>query len=134
MACPVPSFPYVLVNRSLLCNCHLKSGLTYLLKSLSSCTPSNRFTMYFIKNSACNHYMSTFGLTGTPTPPNQLLPHQHVFDIFLIDTSACVLLSNSSDAVLPLNPNALLKLFQSISSQSPNSPNSPFFPYCVAYQ
>ena len=28
MAHPVPSYPYVLVNRSLLCNCHLESGLT----------------------------------------------------------------------------------------------------------
>ena len=32
MACPVPSHDYVLVNRSILCNCHMESGLTYLLK------------------------------------------------------------------------------------------------------
>ena len=37
MAHPVPSYPYALVNRSLLCNCHLESGLTYLLESLGSC-------------------------------------------------------------------------------------------------
>ena len=134
MACPVPSFPYVLVNRSLLCNCHLESGLTYLLKSLGSCTPSDIFTMYFTINSAFNHYMSTFGLTGTPIPPSQLLPHQNVFEIFLNDTSQPVLVPNSSDTVLPLNPpDTLLELFQSISSQSTNFPNSPFS-YCVAYQ
>ena len=59
MACPVPSFPYILINRSLLCNCHLESGLTYLLKFLGSCLPSNKFTMYFTRNSAFNHYMPT---------------------------------------------------------------------------
>ena len=129
MACPEPSLPYVLVNRSLLCNYHLESGLTYLLKSLGSCTPSDRFTMHFTINSAFHHYMSTFGLTTTPIQPSQLLPHHHVFDIFLNDTSQAVLLPNSSNNVLPLKPpDTLIKLFQSISSRSPNSPNSPFFP------
>ena len=33
MAHPLPSHPYVLVNRSILCNCHLQTGLNYLLKS-----------------------------------------------------------------------------------------------------
>ena len=37
IAHPVPSHPYVLVNRSHLCNCHLESVLTYLLESLGSC-------------------------------------------------------------------------------------------------
>ena len=129
MACLVPSFPYVLINRSLLCNCHLESGLTYLLKSLGSCTPSNKFTMYFTINPAFNHYMSTFGLTSTDMPPRQLLAHEHVFDIFLNDTSQPVLLPNHSDPVLPLNPpDTLLKLFQLISSQSPTPPIHPFFP------
>ena len=39
MAHQLPSFPYVFVNRSLLCNCHLESGLTYVLMSLGSCSP-----------------------------------------------------------------------------------------------
>ena len=34
MAHPVPSHNYVLVNRSMLCNCHMESRLTYLLKSI----------------------------------------------------------------------------------------------------
>ena len=62
MAHPVPSYPYVLVNRSLLCNFHLESGLTYLLQPLGSCSPSEKFTMYVTINSAFNYYMSTFGL------------------------------------------------------------------------
>ena len=55
MTHPVPSYPYVLVNRSLLCNFHLESGLTYVLKSLGSCSTKDRFTMYFSINSAFNH-------------------------------------------------------------------------------
>ena len=65
MAQPVPSFPYILINRSLLCNFYIESGLTYLLKCLGSCTPINKFTMYFTINSASNHYTSTFGLSNT---------------------------------------------------------------------
>ena len=69
MARPMPSFPYVLINRSLLCNCHLESGLTYLLKSLGSCTPISKFTMYFTINSVFNHYMSTFGFSSMDVMP-----------------------------------------------------------------
>ena len=72
MAHPVPIFLYVLVNRSLLVNCHIELGLTYLLKSLGSCSPSNRFTMYFTINSAFNHYMSTFGFSSKDVSPKQL--------------------------------------------------------------
>ena len=112
-----------------LCNCHLESGLTYLLKSLGSCSPSNKFTMYFTINSAFNHYMSIFGLSSNDMSPKQLLTHEPIFDIFLNDTSKPMLLSNYSSPVLPLNPpDTLLKLFQSINSRSANSPNSPFFP------
>ena len=52
MAQPLASHPYVLVNRSILCNCHLETGLNYLLKSLSSCDSGAPFTMYFTVNSA----------------------------------------------------------------------------------
>ena len=56
MACPVPSHDYVLVNRSLLCNCHMESGLTYLLKSIAFCeTVSADFTMSFTLNLAFLH-------------------------------------------------------------------------------
>ena len=114
MACPVPSFPYVLVNRSLLCNCYLESGLSYLLKSLGSCSPNSKLTMYFTINSAFNHYMSTFGFSSKDMSPNQLLAHEPVFDIFLNDTSRLMLLPNYSSPVLSWNPpDTLLKLFES---------------------
>ena len=56
MACPVPSHDYVLVNRSMLCNCDMESGLTYLLKSIAFCeTASADFTMSFTLNLAFLH-------------------------------------------------------------------------------
>ena len=56
MAHPVPSHDYVLVNRSMLCNCHIESGLTYLLKSIAFCeTASADYTMSFALNLAFLH-------------------------------------------------------------------------------
>ena len=56
MACPVPSHDYVLINRSILCNCHMESGLTYLLKSVAFCeTASADYTMSFALNLAFLH-------------------------------------------------------------------------------
>ena len=56
MAHPVPSHDYVLVNRSMLCNCHMESGLTYLLKSIAFCeTASADYTMSFALNLAFLH-------------------------------------------------------------------------------
>ena len=128
MAHPVPSFPYVLVNRSLLCNCHLESGLTYLLKSLGSCSPNHKFTMYFSINSAFNHCMSTFGFSSKDASPEELLTNEPVFDIFLNASSKPMLSHNHTSPVLPLNPpDTVLKIFQTIKSRTSNSPNLPFF-------
>ena len=56
MAHPVPNHDYVLVNRTILCNCHLESGLTYLLKSIAFCeTASADYTMSFALNLAFLH-------------------------------------------------------------------------------
>ena len=87
MARPLPSHSYVLVNRSILCNCDLQTGLNYLLKSLSSCDSGAPFTMYFAVNSAFQHFMSEFCLYDSPSPNGQLLSQEYLFDIFLNDTS-----------------------------------------------
>ena len=129
MAHPVPSYPYVLVNRSLLRNCPLESGFTYVLKFLGSCSPKNKFTMYFSVNSAFNHYMSTFGFSSKDVSPKQLT-HEPIFDISLNTSCKPMFIHNHSSPILPLNPpDTLLKLFQSIKSRSPNSLYFPFFPY-----
>ena len=131
MAHPVPSHPYVLVNRSLLCNCHLESGLTYLLESLGSCLFSDKFTIYFTINAAFDHYISQFGFSGPDNAlisANLLLNKEYVFDIFFNDTSPFMLQKNHSWSILPLQPpKTLLKLFQALQSRSHVSPNLPFF-------
>ena len=56
MAHPVPSHDHVMVNRSMLCNCHMESGLTYLLKSIAFCEDaSTDYTMHFALNLAFLH-------------------------------------------------------------------------------
>ena len=127
--------PYVLVNRSILCNCHLQTGLNYLLKSLSSCDSGAPFTMYFTVNSAFQHFMLEFGLSDSHGHNGRLLSQEYIFDIFLNDTSKPSIHPNTSRPILPLDPpDTLLELFQSISSRPHTSPNSPFFFYCPAYQ
>ena len=129
MAWPLPSHPYVLVNRSILCNCHLQTGLNYLLKSLSSCDSGPIFTMYFTVNSAFQNFMSEFGLSDSPTIDGKLLLWEYIFDIFLNDTSKPSMHLNTSRPLLPLDPlDTLLELFQSLSSRPHTFPNSPFFP------
>ena len=129
MARPLPSHPYVLVNRSILCNCHLQTGLNYLLKSLSSCDSGAHFTMYFTVNSAFQHFMSEFGLSDSHNTDGRLLSQEHIFEIFLNDTSKPSIHLNTSWPILPLDPpDTLLELFQSISSRPHTSPNLPFIP------
>ena len=128
MAHPVPSYPYVLVNRSLLCNCHLESGLTYVLKSLGSCSNKDSFTIYFSINSVFNHYMHKLGFSSQ-NQSTGLLTYEPVFDIFLNSSLSLRLQINDSFPILPLTPpDTLLKLFQSLKNKPPNSPNSPFSP------
>ena len=129
MAQPLPSHLYLLVNRSILCNCHLQTGLHYLLMSLSSCDSGAPFTMYFTVNSAFQHFMSEFGLSDSPSTDGKLLSQEYVFDILLNNTSRPSIHPNTSSPILPLNPpDTLLELFKSISSRASNSLNLPFFP------
>ena len=45
----IPSHPYVLVNRSILCNCGIETDNHHLLESLAVCNKKKtKLTMYFI--------------------------------------------------------------------------------------
>ena len=47
----IPSHPYVLVNRSVLCNCSIVVEINFLLESLAACQHSNsKLVMYFMVN------------------------------------------------------------------------------------
>ena len=57
----IPSHPYVLVNRSVLCNCGIEVEKHFLLKSLAACQDTNlKLTMYFTVNTAFVNYFDKF--------------------------------------------------------------------------
>ena len=57
----MPSHPYVLVNRSVLCNCSIETEYHFLLKSLAVYENANsKLTMYFTVNTAFVNYLDKF--------------------------------------------------------------------------
>ena len=71
----IPSHPYVLVNRSILCNCRIEVENNYLLESLAACHDSRtKLVMYFTVNLAFTNYLNDFYLTeeiNIPTITNK---------------------------------------------------------------
>ena len=60
----IPSHPYVLVNRSILCNCRIEAENNFLLESLTVCHNTNtKLIMYFTVNNAFTDYLNEFNLT-----------------------------------------------------------------------
>ena len=54
----IPSHPYVLVNRNILCNCGIEVDSHHLLESLVACINKlTKLTMYFIINLAFSNYL-----------------------------------------------------------------------------
>ena len=54
----IPSDPYVLVNRSVLCNCGIEAENNFLLESLAASDDSNsKLVMYFMVNPAFVNYL-----------------------------------------------------------------------------
>ena len=57
----IPSHPYVLVSRSVLCNCGIEADNYYLLELLAACDNANsKLTMYFTVNTAFVNYLDMF--------------------------------------------------------------------------
>ena len=54
----IPSHPYVLVNRSILCNCGIEADSLDLLESLAACnSKQSKLIMYFTINLAFSNYL-----------------------------------------------------------------------------
>ena len=79
----IPSHPYVLMNRSFLCNCNVEAKSNFLLESLAACKGSETKTdlkMYFTINLAfVNYFNDTIEELGIPvlrnwTTQEQILP------------------------------------------------------------
>ena len=59
----IPSHPYILGNRSILCNCRIEAENNFLLESLATCHDSNtKLIMYFTINSAFTNYLNESNL------------------------------------------------------------------------
>ena len=85
MAHPVPSHDYVLVSRSMLCNCHMESGLTYLLKSIAFCEDaSTDYTMSFALNLAFLHMIQELWPGNFSTLPPNITSNEMFFPMGLI--------------------------------------------------
>ena len=53
----IPSHPYILVNRSVLCNCSIEAKNNFLLESLAAChNTKTKLIMYFTENTAFTNY------------------------------------------------------------------------------
>ena len=51
----IPSHPYVLLNRTVLCNCIIEAENNFLLESIAACDPASMdvdLEMYFMANTA----------------------------------------------------------------------------------
>ena len=92
----IPSHPYVLVNRSVLCNCGTEAENNFLLECLATCHDSNtNLIMYFMVNTAFTNYIDQFNLTEeleVPILTNKAISeftllvflNKSMFDVFLI--------------------------------------------------
>ena len=65
----ISSHPYVLVNRSILCNCGIEADNHHLLESIASCDKKiTKLVMYFTINLAFTNYLDMLpNLTGSLT-------------------------------------------------------------------
>ena len=70
----IPSHPYVLVNRSILCNCGIESNNHHLLESVVSCDrKAKQLIMYFTINIVFTNYLDRWYEQSLPVHLN--IPH-----------------------------------------------------------
>ena len=121
MAHPVPSHDYVLVSRSMLCNCHMESGLTYLLKSIAFCEDaSTEYTMSFALNLAFLHMIQELWPGNFSMLPPTITSKELSFPLGL--TSNSDFLSKNPNSSYPLvlrrEPTSLKALHSSLKARN----------------
>ena len=81
----IPSHPYVLVNRSILCNCGIEVDSHHLLESLASCDKKlTKLTMYFTINLAFSNYLALMpNITNQLTLNRGKTAHEQPLPIYL---------------------------------------------------
>ena len=80
----IPSHPYVLLNRSILCNCKVEAESNFLLESLAACGNSETdFVMYFTVNLAFVDYFGNVLKTLDITVLRNWTTQEHILPIHL---------------------------------------------------
>ena len=76
----IPSHPYVLLNRTILCNCIIEAENNFLLESIAACDPDSTnvdLEMYFIANTAfLNYFEGLIDTLEVPFLPNVTMQEQ----------------------------------------------------------
>ena len=132
MARPVPSHDYVLVSRSMLCNCHMESGLTYLLKSIAFCEDaSTEYTMSFALNLAFLHMIQELWPGNFSMLPPTITSKELSFPLGLTSNSDFLSknLNSSYPLVLRREPTSLKALHASLKARNATITNkkTPFY-------
>ena len=65
----IPSHPYVLVNRSVLCNCGIEVENNFLLESLAACHDANSKLVIYLNTTFVNYLDSFDNLTDSLKTP-----------------------------------------------------------------
>ena len=74
----IPSHPYVLLNRSFLCNCRIEADNQYLLESIATYDNKDfNLVMYFIINMAFTNYLD---MLPNLTNPSQLIKGRTTYE------------------------------------------------------
>ena len=75
----IPSHPYVLVNRSVFCNCRIEVEINFLLEYLAACQDGNtKLIMYSTINIAFTNYINEFNLMEELEAP--ILTNKTIFE------------------------------------------------------
>ena len=78
----IPSFPYVLVNRSVLCNYKIEAENNFLFESLTACqNAESKLVRYFMVNTSFANYLDN--LAETLKYPILLTTHEQTLPISL---------------------------------------------------
>ena len=111
----MPSHPYVLLNRMILCNCIIETENNFLLESIAACDPHSvvaNLEMYFIANTAfLNYFEELLDTLEVPFLYNVTI-QEHIVPIFLE--------SDDFDKELLAAPETLRELFENYKRKKLN--------------
>ena len=82
----IPSHPYVLLNRTVLCNCIIEAESNFLLESIAACDPERDhidLEMYFVANTAFLNYFDELINTLDIPAFHNITRQEHILPISL---------------------------------------------------